>query len=272
MICPHRGSGTTSRRRRRTARGYRTFACRACRRVWNARTGTAFNDLHHPTDVVLLTVLWRLRYKLRFRAAVALLLQRGDAVTHETIRNWECRFAPLLADQLRAKRRGHAGVSWDIDETSVKGAGRWCYLYRAIAREGALLESRLREQRDKHAARQFLRRLVEVAGGKPRRVTTDAHPAYRKAIRWILGRKALHRCNRYLNTLTEQSHRAIKQRYYPMLGFGSFASAARFCSAFDELRQYFRARQGRDEYVPLAEQRQLFLTRWRSLIEEMAAA
>ena len=137
---------------------------------------------------------------------------------------------------------------------------------------GALLDSILSEQRDKHAARQFLRRLVEVSGGKPRRVTTDAHPAYRKAIRWILGRKALHRCNRYLNNLTEQSHRAIKQRYYPMLGFGSFASAARFCSVFDELRQYFRARQRRDEYVPLAEQRQLFLTRWRSLIEEMAAA
>ena len=160
----------------------------------------------------------------------------------------------LLADQLRAKRRGHAGVSWSIDETSVKAAGRWCSLYRAIDRDGALLDSRLREQRDTHAARQFLRRLVEVAGGKLRRVTTDAHPAYRKAIRWILGRKALHRGNRYLNYRTEHIHRAIKQRYYPMLGFGSFASAARCCSAFDELRQYCRARQRRDEYVPLAEQ------------------
>ena len=154
----------------------------------------------------------------------------------------------------------------------MKVAGRWCYLYRAIDRDGDLLDSMLSEHRDKHATRRFLRRLVDVAQRKPQRVTTDAHPAYRKAVRWILGRKVLHRCNRYLNNFTEQSHRAIKQRYYPMLGFGSFASAARFCSAFDELRQYFRARQRRDEYVPLAEQRQLFLTRWRSLIEEMAAA
>ena len=97
----------------------------------------------------------------------------------------------------------------------------------------------LSEHRDKHAARRFLRRLVDVAGTKPQRVTTDAHPPYRRAIRWILGRKVGHRCNRYLNNLTEQSHRAGKQRYYPMLGFGSFASAARFCTAFDELRQYF---------------------------------
>ena len=94
----------------------------------------------------------------------------------------------------------------------------------------------------RRAARRFLRQLVEVAGRKPLRVTTDRHPAYRRAIRWILGRKVLHRTNQYLNNYTEQSHRAVKQRYYPMLGFGSFESAARFCAAFDELRQYFRVR------------------------------
>ncbi len=82
----------------------------------------------------------------------------------------------------------------------------------------------------------------------------------------------LHRCHRYLNNLTEQRHRAITQRYDPMLGFGSFASAARFCSAFDELRQYLRVRQRGAEWVPLAEQRRLFVQRWRSLIAEMQAA
>ena len=63
----------------------------------------------------------------------------------------------------------------------------------------------------------------------------------------------------------------MKQRYYPMLGFGSFESAARFCTAFDELRQYFRVRRRGEPHVSLAEQRRLFLTRWRSLITEMAA-
>jgi transposase-like protein len=41
---------------------------------------------------------------------------------------------------------------------------------------------------------------------------------------------------RSTSNYTEQSHRAVKQRYYPMLGFGSFESASRFCAAFDELR------------------------------------
>jgi transposase-like protein len=96
----------------------------------------------------------------------------------------------------------------------------------------------LSEHRDKHAARKFLRRLVEVEERRPLRVTTDKHPAYGRAIRWILGRKMVHRTTRYLNNNAEPSHRPVKQRYYPMLGFGSFESAARFCSAFDELRQH----------------------------------
>ena len=272
MACPDCASTATTRRKGRTALGYRRFRCQACRRRFNERTGTPFNDLQYPTDIVLLAVLWRLRYKLGFRDVAELLLQRGFEVTHETIRAWEVRFAPLLADQLRAKRRGQAGGSWYLDETDVKVAGRWCYLDRAIDREGVLLDSMLSEHRDKHAARRFLRRLVEVTERKPQRVTTDQHPPYRRAIRWILGRKVVHRTNPYLNNLTEQDHRAVKQRYYPMLGFGSFASAARFCSAFEELRQYLRARGRRGEVVPPAEQRRRFVGRWHALIAEMAAA
>ncbi len=272
MNCPHCRSIMTTRRTHRTALGYPRFNCRSCRRRFNERTGTLFNELQYPTDVVLLAVLWRLRYKLSFRDVAELLLQRGFEATHETIREWEFRFTPLLADRLRSKRRGRAGVSWYLDETYVRVAGRWGYLYRAIDRDGTLIDSMLSQHRDKHAARRFLRRLVEVAGHKPLRVTTDHHPPDRKAIRWILGRKVLHRRSQYLNNLTEQDHRAVKQRSYPMLGFGRFESAARFCAAFDELRQYFRVRRRGCQHIALAEQRGLFIARWRSLIAEMATA
>ena len=221
---------------------------------------------------MLLAVLWRLRYKLSFRDVAELLLQRGFEVTHETVREWEFRFAPLLTDRLRTKRRGRAGTSWYLDETYVKVAGRWCYLYRAIDRDGQLIDSMLSEHRDKHAARLFLRRLIAVTEAKPLRVTTDQHAAYPKAIRWILGRKATHRTTQYLNNYTEQSHRGIKQRYYPMLGFGSFESASRFCAAFEELRYYLAVRWRAQPHVPLAEQRRLFRARWDSLINELSAA
>ena len=113
---------------------------------------------------------------------------------------------------------------------------------------------------------------MDVNGARPARVTTDHHAAYPKAIRLVAGRKGLHRRDQYLNNRTEQDHRGIKQRYYPMLGFGSFLAAARFCEAFDALRQYFRARHHCGENVPLRVQRRQFLERWHALVAEMSAA
>ena len=218
---------------------------------------------------MLLAVLWRLRYKLGLRDVAELLLQRGYTISHETIRAWEFRFAPLISDQLRRRRTGRAGRSWYLDETYVKVSGRWCYLYRAIDRDGELLDSMLSEHRDRSAARRFLRGLLEVSGQRPLRVTTDHHVAYPKAICWICGRKAFHRRDRYLNNRTEQSHRPLKQRYYPMLGFGSFESASRFCTAFDEVRNYFRISK---TPASLAARREVFMSRWRQLIQDVSAA
>ena len=230
MTCPHCHATVVSGRKRRTALGYKTFGCRACKRCFNERTGSPFNDLQFPTDIVLLAVLWRLRYKLGFRDVSELLLQRGFAVSYETIRTWEFRLAPMVSERLRSKRRGKAGRSWYVDETYVKVGDRWCYLYRAIDRDGNLLDSMLSEHRDRGAARRFLRRLIDAQGNRPLRLTTDKHPAYTKAIRWIVGRKVQHRPSQYLNNRMEQHHRPIKQRYYPMLGSGRFESASRFAA------------------------------------------
>ena len=87
----------------------------------------------------------------------------------------------------------------------------------------------------------------------------------------MLGRKVVHRRNRYLNNRLEQDHRGIKQRSYPMHGFGSFEAAARFCTAHDEVRDYFRPRRTLGEAVALAEQRRLFRDRWIALMRLMAS-
>ncbi len=111
MSCPHCMSTSVSKRKHRTVLGYQTFFCRDCERRFNERSSTPFNDLQFPTDIVLLAVLWRLRYKLSFRDVAELLLQRGFEVSHETFRIWEFRFAPLISEHLRNKRRGRAGRS-----------------------------------------------------------------------------------------------------------------------------------------------------------------
>jgi hypothetical protein len=66
--------------------GYRTFRCIACKRRFNERTGTPFNDLGAPTDIVFLVVLWRLRYKLSLRDLAEMFLERGFIFSHETVR------------------------------------------------------------------------------------------------------------------------------------------------------------------------------------------
>jgi transposase-like protein len=107
-----------------------------------------------------------------------------------------------------------------VDETYVKVRGKWCYLSRAIDADGHLVDSRLSEKRDMEAAQQFFKRALAVVGHALERVTTDGHTSYPRAVRETLGDQVLHRTNKYLNNRLEQDHRGIKQRYYPMHGFG----------------------------------------------------
>src|SRR4051794_17048339 len=153
MPCPHCAATATTAQARRTALGYRTFRCGRCRRICNERTGSPYNHLQYPTDLVLLVVLWRLRYKLSLRDLAEMFLARGVVFSHEAVRDWEARFAPLLTERLRAKRRGQGGTKRHADETYVRANGTWCYLYRPIDREGNLVDVLLREQRDMAAAR-----------------------------------------------------------------------------------------------------------------------
>src|ERR671917_1881884 len=125
MPCPHCASPTTVRQHKTTVLGYQIFRCSACRRTFNERTGTPFNFLEYPTDIVLLVVLWRLRYKLSLRDLAEMFLERGFDVTHEAVREWEARFAPLLTEQLRAKRKGKDARPWHVDETYIKVHTRW---------------------------------------------------------------------------------------------------------------------------------------------------
>jgi len=270
--CPHCAATATVEQPRRTALGYRTFRCPICRRVCNERTGTPYNYLQYPTDLVLLVVLWRLRYKLSLRNLAEMFLERGFVFSHETVRHWEARCAPLLTTRRRAKRRGMVGTQWHADETYLRVDGRWCSLYRAIDREGNLVEALLSERRDMEAAQRFFRQALDMAGHAPEQVTTDGHDAYPRAIRETLGDDVTHRTSRYKNNRIEQDHRGVKQRYYPMRGFGSFASAARFCPAFEEQRQYFRAATRCGEHVSLADRRCLFQDRWATVMTELAVA
>ena len=119
------------------------------------------------------------------------------------------------------------------------------------------------------SAKRFFNVAKEVTGTKPDRVTTDHHGSYPRAINETLGENVLYRTNQYLNNRTEQSLRHLKQRYYPMLGFGNFKSAANICRGIEELKNFFRPRHSYQ--ISSAEKRRIRASKIYSL-NKMAAS
>ena len=84
MVCPHCQSPQIRNLGLRTELGYQVFRCGACRRKSNERTGwtgTPFNYLELPTNIVFEIVLCRLRYKLSLRNLAEMFLLRGFEFT-----------------------------------------------------------------------------------------------------------------------------------------------------------------------------------------------
>ncbi|MEP0914796.1 DDE-type integrase/transposase/recombinase [Leptolyngbya sp. ST-U4] len=158
---------------RTTNLGYALFRCKNCRCTFNEPTDTPFNFIEVPTDIVFQALLCRFRYKLSFRDIAEFFLLQGFEFTHETARNWEGRFAPTFAKELRAKRKGKVGKIWFVDETYIRVKGRWCYLYQGIDEDGNLADVQLSEKRAMAAAKAFFAEAHEVAQQPPQRVVTD---------------------------------------------------------------------------------------------------
>jgi transposase-like protein len=275
MDCVACGSAAATERPERTARGYRRFRCRDCGKQYNERSGSLLNHTQYPSDVIALVVLWRLRYRLTLRDLAEMFLVRGIVFSHEAVREWEAKLAPVLVDELRRRRHGKGGARgrhWHVDETYLKVRGRWAYLYRAIDRDGNLVDTMLSEHRDMAAARAFFRSARAVTGIAPERVTTDGHGSYPRAIRATLGRRVVHRTSAYRNNGLEQDHRGVKGRTRCMRGFKSFASAERFCRSYDELRNFLRPRTRHNQYVSAGRRRLLHLRRATSALAILAAA
>jgi transposase-like protein len=150
--------------------------------------------------------------------------------------------------------------------------GRWAYLYRAIDRDGDLVDAMLSEHRDMAAAQAFFRSARAATGVTPERVTTDGHRSYPRAIRSTLGRWVVHRTSAYKNNRLEQDHRGVRGRTRCMRGFKSFASAQRFCRGYDELRDFLRPRTHHNQHAPADRRRLLHLRRTSCALAMLAAA
>ena len=252
MNCLCCGSAAVTERPDTTARGYRRFRCRACGRQFNERSAGVLNRTCLPSDIIAFVVFFRLRYRLTLRDLSEILALRGIEVTYEAVRDWETKLLPIMGEELRKRRHGArrgSGKSWYVDETYLKVRGCWTYLYRAIDRDGNLIDAMLSAHRDMKAAKAFFRSAKATMGYRPERVTTDGHGSYPRAIRTVLGKTVRHRTSAYLNNRLEQDHRGIKGRIRCMRGFKSLDAASRFCCGHGELRDLLRPRRRHNQIV-----------------------
>jgi len=157
-----------------------------------------------------------------------------------------------------------------VDETYLKVRGRWTYLYRAIDRDGNLIDAMLSEHHDSQAAKAFFRSARATMGPRPDRVTTDGHGSYPRAIRTVLGKTVRHRTSAYLNNRLEQDHRGIKGRIRCMRGFKSHDAANRFCREHGELRNLLRPRRRHNQIVFASFRRARFAKGARIALDIMA--
>ena len=183
---------------------------------------SAFAGFCFPPDVIVLAVRWYLRFALSYRDVEELLAERGVEVDHVTIYRWVQRFTPLLAEAARPCRHA-VGDRWQADETYVKVAGRWRYLYRAIDQFGQVIDVFVSSRRDATAARRFQQAIATTAM-IPVEVVTDRAAAYPAVLDELLP-MAWHRTEQYANNRVEADHGRLKARLRPMRGLKQDRSA-----------------------------------------------
>ena len=164
-----------------------------------------------------------LRFGLSYRDLEELLAERGVEVDHVTIYRWVQRFTPLLVDAARPCRHA-VGDRWQVDETHVKVAGQWRYVYRAIDQAGQVIDVFVSRRRDITAARRFLERAIGVTKVMPVEITSDQAPVYPAVLEELVP-AAWHRTDRYGNNRVECDHGRLKARLRPMRGLKHDRSA-----------------------------------------------
>ncbi|MEK4605484.1 IS6 family transposase [Bacillus sp. FSL L8-0099] len=211
-----------------------------------------FKGKQFKKDIILVAVGYYCRFSLSYRDVSEILKERGISVHPTTIMRWVHEYGTLIY-QIWKKKNKHVQRSWKLDETYIKVKGEWCYLYRAIDKEGYTLDIQLRKKRNHQAAYTFMKRLVKVFG-EPTVLTTDKAPAllcaFNKLRRQGFYQTTIHCTIKYLNNLIEQDHRHIKRRLAKSAGFQSLRHASRTLKGIETIHAiYKRKRSLRPNFV-----------------------
>jgi transposase-like protein len=180
-----------------------------------------FRKRKFEPEVIVTCVRWYLRFGLSLRDLEELMAERGLAVDHTSIWRWVQAYAPEVYRRLRGEIK-RKSPTWHMDETFVRIAGKWMYLFRAVDSYGQTVDFYLSETRDREAAKLFLERaLANPDNPVPHVFARDGLRSYPAALRELQAEGRLPRCcrqrtRRYCNNRIESDHRHIKRRLHVM--------------------------------------------------------
>ena len=121
----------------------------------------------------------------------------------------------MAIDAARPCRHG-VGKHWFVDETYVKVAGGWRYVYRAVNGYGQVIDVYVSPDRDIAAVRTFF--TTAIAGhGAADEVVADNSAALANVIEDPLP-SALHNTIKHANNLVECDHGRVEAMLRPMRG------------------------------------------------------
>ncbi len=117
-------------------------------------------------------------------------------------------------------------------------------LWRAVDRDGIVLDILVQPRRDKRAAVRFLRKLLKGLAYVPRVVITDTLASDGAAQRDVLP-SVEHRHHKGLNNRAEHAHQPTRERERRMRRFTSPGHAQRFLAAYGPIAGHCRPRRHR---------------------------
>jgi len=188
--------------------------------------------------------VWRYcRFSPSDRDVAELLAERGVLLTDETVRQWCHTFGPVDATTSR-RRRPEPDDTWHRDAVFSASNGVQHYLWRAVDRDGMVLDSLLQARRDQAAAVRFLRKLLKGLADVPRVIITEKRASSSAARRAVLPRVA-HRRHTGLQKRAENAHQPTPERARRLRRFTSPGHAQRCLAAYGPIVGHFRPRRHR---------------------------
>ncbi|WJE84540.1 IS6 family transposase [Bacillus sp. DX3.1] len=204
-----------------------------------------FKGKQFKQAIILVAVGYYCRFSLSYRDVTEILKERGVSVHPTTIMRWVHEYGNLIY-QIWKKKKKNVHLSWKLDETYIKVKGKWCYLYRAIDKDGHTLDIQLRKKRDNQAAYVFMKRLVKTFG-EPTVLTTDKAPALLCAFKKLkekgFYKSTVHCTVKHMNNRIEQDHRHVKRRFARSSGFQTLRHASRTIKGIETIHALYKQRR-----------------------------